>query len=217
MTGATPGQDSVGASRPGGRSARVQAAVYAAMLAELVSVGYARLSIESVAARAGVHKTTVYRRWDGVDALLTEAIRDAASTPVVPSDTGTLRGDLISYATAIADVLAGMPGRVIAAAVSSDAASVAGVQDIKAMIFETRLPLSGGLVARAIARGELPEDTRARDLIDFLVAPLYFRLVISGGPVDARLARVAGEAAAAAAVAGVFSDQPDSTANATRS
>jgi AcrR family transcriptional regulator len=49
--------------RPGGRSARVRAAAIAATLAELAETGYSALSLENVARRAGVHKTTLYRRW----------------------------------------------------------------------------------------------------------------------------------------------------------
>ncbi|MEU2947186.1 TetR/AcrR family transcriptional regulator [Nocardiopsis alba] len=204
MSGEAKTKDPAIVRRPGGRSARVRAAVYAAVLEELVETGYSRMTIESVAARADVHKTTVYRRWENIDALLTEAIRDSASTPVVPEDTGSLRGDLIAYASELVAVLSGRAGRIIAAALSSDAVSVEGVQEIKAMIFETRLPLSTRIVARGIERGEVPEETDAQEVIDFLTAPLYFRLIVSGGPLDERLARTTGAATAAAVEAGAF-------------
>ena len=56
-----------GTSRPGGRTARTAAAVFAAAINELSERGYDDISIETIAARAGVHKTTLYRRWHSKD------------------------------------------------------------------------------------------------------------------------------------------------------
>ena len=65
--------------RPGGRTARTRAAVFAATLNELVASGYTQASIEAIAERAGVHKTTIYRRWRTKDRLIAEALADAAA------------------------------------------------------------------------------------------------------------------------------------------
>src|SRR5512132_695784 len=80
--------------RPGGRSARVRAAVLRATIAELLRTGYAGLSVEAVADRAGVHKTTVYRRWGTLQQLVTDALLAHVSAKVPQPDTGTLRSDL---------------------------------------------------------------------------------------------------------------------------
>lgn len=178
--------------------------MFTAVLSELVESGYSRLSMESVAKRAGVHKTTVYRRWETVDSLLSEALRSFASEPVVPDDTGSLEGDLVAYARAIIEVLTGPAGAIIAAALGSEAASVAGVQEVKDMIFSTRRPLSAQIIARAIARNEVPAGSDAEEIIDHLTAPIYFRLILSGKPLDEELARRTGRATAVAARAGVF-------------
>ena len=59
-----------GTIRPGGRTARVAESVFAAAIAELAERDFADISIESIAERAGVHKTTVYRRWGSTPGLV---------------------------------------------------------------------------------------------------------------------------------------------------
>src|SRR5579875_2521841 len=83
-----------GTTRPGGRTARTRTAVLAATLAELAERGYAELTVEQIAQRSGVHKTTVYRRWGGVDGLLVDALGEASADDWTAPDTGTLLGDL---------------------------------------------------------------------------------------------------------------------------
>src|SRR5215471_3951264 len=83
--------------RLGGRSARVREAVLTAAFAELQEHGYSGFSIEAVARRSGVHKTTIYRRWPTREALLVYALdtRSDRETPI--ADTGSLRADLRQF------------------------------------------------------------------------------------------------------------------------
>src|SRR5262249_48520076 len=93
-------------TRPGGRTARIRAAVLAAAFDELVEVGYGRLSMESVAQRAEVHKTTVYRNWGSREALIAAAVREQTARDVPMPDTGSLAEDLHLFARAIVANLA---------------------------------------------------------------------------------------------------------------
>ena len=77
-----------GEIRPGGRTARTRAAVLAAVIEELTDHGWDQLSVESVAQRAGVHKTTVYRRWRDKNTLVAEALKAAAESRIQMPDTG---------------------------------------------------------------------------------------------------------------------------------
>ena len=88
--------DAERASRPGGRTARVRADVLAAVEAELAEHGYDGLTIDAVAARSGVHRTTVYRRWKTVAGLLVDLLQAGLDDTWEPADTGSLEGDLIS-------------------------------------------------------------------------------------------------------------------------
>ena len=65
--------------RPGGRTARTRRAVLEATVAELAAHGYGALTVERVATRAGVHKTTLYRRWGGKQGLVAEAVEGFAA------------------------------------------------------------------------------------------------------------------------------------------
>src|SRR5690349_6228007 len=80
-------------------------AIRRATLAELARVGYARMSIEAIARRAGVGKAAIYRRWPTKSALVVTVISAVAADDVEMPDTGTLRGDLRALLTANARLL----------------------------------------------------------------------------------------------------------------
>src|ERR1700712_4957355 len=102
MTGTTEELAGAPPTRPGGRSARVRAAVHRAV-EELLAEGPAdALTMPVIAARAGVHPTTVYRRWGSLGDLLGEVATSRFSGDIVVPDTGTLRGDLERWASAVA-------------------------------------------------------------------------------------------------------------------
>ncbi|MGC5013179.1 TetR/AcrR family transcriptional regulator [Streptosporangium sp. DT93] len=193
-----------GTARPGGRTARVREAVREATLAELAEKGYERMTVEGVALRSGVHKTTVYRRWGSVEGLAADALDLAGGEPWPIPDTGTIDGDLRALThlvlTGFTDPGTGPVSAAFIRAASRDPA-VAGA--LRAF-FAARHEQSAALVARAVARGELPEGTDGADLVRTAVAPLYYRLFVSGEPVDERVADRAAAAAWAAARAGVF-------------
>ena len=88
----TNAEHRVGEQRPGGRAERVRAAVLGAAAELLTDVGYDKMRVEDVADRAGVHKTTVYRRWPTKAALTADAIALNSADAVPIPDTGTIEG-----------------------------------------------------------------------------------------------------------------------------
>lgn len=100
--------------RPGGRTARVRAQVLDAVRAELAEAGHEGLTVEGVAARAGVHRTTVYRRWRDVGGLLVDVIAAAGEMDWQPPDTGSLRGDLTALNREIQESLVVRPSFAVA-------------------------------------------------------------------------------------------------------
>ncbi len=192
-------------SRPGGRAARVRAAVRAATLAELTERGYAGLTVEGVAARSGVHKTTVYRRWGGVEGLIANALEMAGGEPWPIPDTGTLRGDLRALARLVREAFADPEeGPVSAAFVSAAAQDPAAARALHTF-YLARHDQSARIVTRAVERGELPSGVDAVEVVRAAVAPVFYRLFVSREPVGAADADRAADAALAAARAGVFS------------
>lgn len=193
--------------RTGGRSARVRAAVHQAVTELLAEEGVEAVTVAEVAARSGVHPTSLYRRWGTVEALVLDVAvsRVSAQSPI--PDTGSLRNDLFSYASqAAADVgrpdglaflraviTAADSANSTAASANSTAASASGAATDSA---DPRLPFLAArgaqiqtMLDRAAERGEPPLDYT--DVLDGILAPIYLRLLFGiGGVDDAYLTRL---------------------------
>ncbi|MDX2916703.1 MULTISPECIES: TetR/AcrR family transcriptional regulator [Streptomyces] len=188
--------------RPGGRTARIRAQVLDAVRAELGEHGFEGLTMEAVAARAGVHRTTVYRRWQDIGGLLADVLDAAGEDDWAPPDTGSLRGDLTALNEEIHDSLAvrpSIPQALVAASFRSSRAAEA-----QQRLWEDRYTRCEAIVERAASRGELPPHTAARPLLIAATAPLYHHLVLLRTAPDRHLAAQAATTAALAATAGAF-------------
>ncbi|WP_280416661.1 TetR/AcrR family transcriptional regulator [Nocardia carnea] len=193
-----------GSVRPGGRTARVRAAVLEAAGDLLAEHGFARLDLAEVATRAEVGKTTVYRRWRTPAGLTADLLVDMAEQSLPRADTGSLRGDLTANARLVAKTLTDprqsrLFRAVIAAASFDEAAAVA-----LRRFYDVRLTEWSPCIADAIERGEAPPGTDPRAVLTAVSGPLYYRLLASGDQIDDQAAQVAAEAAVRAAAAGVF-------------
>ena len=152
-------------SRPGGRTARVRAAVLDAVHAELADHGYLGLTVENVAARAGVHKTTVYRRWGTIDVLVADALDHTRETEWPVPDTGTVEGDLIAIATEVADTFADSERHPVPVAIVAAALQSTRAQDAKRHFYAARHAEAAKVVTRAVDRGELPPQADPVELV----------------------------------------------------
>lgn len=135
---------------------QLESALLAAGWDELVEVGYARLTMESVAVRARTSVAVLYRRWANKDELVLAAMRRHRDDhPIAMPDTGSLRGDLLAYLTAASESLAGFFAIAAAAAISGLSAHTgATAGQVRDRIIGDRL-LSRDMYARAHARGEI--------------------------------------------------------------
>ncbi|MGK8504579.1 TetR/AcrR family transcriptional regulator C-terminal ligand-binding domain-containing protein [Nocardia asiatica] len=199
LDAATPGS-----VRPGGRTARVRTAVLQAAGDLLAERGFAHLDLAEVAACADVGKTTVYRRWRTPTGLIADLLVDMAEQSLPHADTGTLLGDLTANARLVARTLSdprqGRLFRAVIAAATCDESAAAALR----RFYDVRLTEWSACVAAAVARGEAPEGTDARAVLSAVSAPLYYRLLASGDPIDEDAAELAARAAVAAVTAGAF-------------
>jgi AcrR family transcriptional regulator len=200
----TPEELTPGSVRPGGRTARVREAVLQAAGDLLAERGFFHLDLAEVAARAEVGKTTAYRRWRTPTGLVIDLLADMADQSVPHADTGSLLGDLTANAQLVAETLTDpRQGRVFQAVISA-----ATCDDIAATalhrFYDIRLTEWAPCVHNAITRGEAPDGTDARAVLSAVSAPLYYRLLASGDPIDDLAASTAARAAASAAAAGLF-------------
>jgi AcrR family transcriptional regulator len=168
--------------RPGGRSARVRQAVLASTIELLADGGYPDLSLDAVAERSGVHRSTLYRRWGSTSALVLDALLARSDEVVRVPDTGSFERDLRQL---LDDVRANLDDPVGAAATIAIAAERSADADEGARRFwEDRLARIDVVVRRAVDRGEIDEPIDSRALVEVAVAPLFFRLLVRRTPVD---------------------------------
>lgn len=193
-----------GSVRPGGRTARTREAVLRVAGDVLAEAGFEALDLAEVSRRAGVGKTTVYRRWGTPGTLAADLLDDMAAHSAPRSDTGSLAADLRANALLVVETLTDpRQGRLFKALI---AASLCDRQAADALhrFYEIRIEEWAGCVTDAVDRGELPVGTDPHAVIAAVSAPLYYALVNTGRALTAADADRAAAAAVAAARAGTW-------------
>ncbi|WP_327095028.1 TetR/AcrR family transcriptional regulator [Nocardia vinacea] len=172
--------------RTGGRSARVRGAVVEAAVSVLLEHGPNNFSVGEVAARAGVHETSIYRRWRTRENLIVDAMLATSGEGIPAPDTGSVRGDLLALTRSVAAFLSQPTGATFtrAAAVHVDDESVAAA---RRRFWESRLSLASVIIERGIQRGELPQTTDARLVLETVIAPFHMRVLLTHEPIDETL------------------------------
>ncbi|MFC7640749.1 TetR-like C-terminal domain-containing protein [Streptosporangium lutulentum] len=136
--------------------------------------------MDAVAARAGVHRATVYRRWRDVGGLLADVFEAASDDDWQPQDTGSLRGDLAALNHESQAALTARPP-IVAALIAASFRSEEAARSVR-RLWEDRYARCEVIVSRAVRRGELPPHTDARRLLIAATAPLYHQLVLLRTP-----------------------------------
>ncbi|HSA50053.1 MAG TPA: TetR/AcrR family transcriptional regulator [Yinghuangia sp.] len=193
-----------GSVRPGGRTARVREAVLRAAGDVLAEAGFEALDLAEVARRAGVGKTTVYRRWGTPGTLAADLLDDMATSSAARTDTGSVADDLRANARLVVRTLTDpRQGRLFKALI---AASLCDAQAAEALhrFYAVRIAEWAGCVTDATERGELPAATDPHAVVAAVSAPLYYAFVNTGRPLTDTDADRAAAAAVAAARAGVW-------------
>lgn len=168
--------------RTGGRSARVRAAVLRATLDALLADGADDLSIRSVAQRAGVHETSVYRRWGTRANLILDAVLSEVQAAVPVPDTGSLRGDLVALLSAIAAFITTPLGQLLLQLALRD--DLPEDHDVREQFWAERFTMGQTVLQRAQDRGELRPGVNAQLIIETLLGGLYVRLLLTREPID---------------------------------
>jgi len=173
------------------RTERSQALILDATRELLASEGGVRaLTVEAVAARSGVAKTTIYRRWRDKWALALDAVMiDMVPRFGVPADVGDTRAELIDFIWSVISLLASPPfGPAMQALMSQIATEPELSHTYRTKGIEPRREILADIIRRGVARGDLRADTDTRLLHEFLLGPVFYRLLLSGGTLDEGLA-----------------------------
>jgi AcrR family transcriptional regulator len=165
----------------GRRGVAVRTAVLSAALAELIERGVNGVTIAAIAARAGVHETSVYRRWRTREDLIVDALTNLSAAEIPVPDTGSVRGDLVELARLVSAYLSMPLGRAVVA-IAAFTVEDESIAEARAKLVASRLEAMRVLIDRAIDRGELPVGTDARFALEMLVSPLHMRTFMTGEP-----------------------------------
>ncbi|MCZ0209123.1 TetR/AcrR family transcriptional regulator [Streptomyces sp. UMAF16] len=180
------------ASRTGRpRSAAADTAILAATREALVELGWSKLTLSDVATRAGVAKTTLYRRWAGKNELVVDAVAELFDELELP-DLGSLAADIEGVVLQFAAILARPEARSGLMAVVAESTRDGALRErIRASIVDRQMRLVLQGRARAQHRGELPPEpdpeqaARTVDLIfDMVAGAVVHRTLVSGKPAD---------------------------------
>jgi AcrR family transcriptional regulator len=169
------------------RDAGAEEAILRATIDLLAGGGVAGLSMDLVAKRAGVGKATIYRRWASKEELVLDALSTAP--PVVPTpDTGSVRGDLVAWATALAQKFIDAPTNDVLPHLLEAAVFDERVRVSLQTYLRDRQETVRTILARGIERGELTDDDDVELMVDVMIAPFMYRRLMTGGPISTSFA-----------------------------
>jgi AcrR family transcriptional regulator len=150
--------------------------VLEAGFAVCVEKGFEAFTIAEVADRAGVHETSIYRRWKTRGALAMDCCLHYAKATIPTPDTGSLRSDLATLLDSVVAVYSSPQGQALLR-------MLALLQDAHAFarheFLQRRFDLARAIFDRAILRGEFPSDRDGMIVLEALLAPLFVRVLFN--------------------------------------
>jgi AcrR family transcriptional regulator len=161
--------------RPGGRSARIRSQVLEAGFAVFVEKGFEGFTMAEVADRAGVHETSLYRRWKTRGALAMDCCLHYAKAAIPTPDTGSLRSDLVAMLDSVVALYSSPQGQALLRMSTLQGAHTAARDEF----VQRRFDLARAIFDRAIQRGEFPADSDGMIVLEALLAPLFMRVLLN--------------------------------------
>lgn len=169
--------------RTNGRSARVRRSVIDSTLALLAETGVDHLTIADVAARAGVHETSIYRRWGTREKLMLDAILSLSETELPVPDSGSLVEDLTALADELCRYMASPLGLAVARLLSEPSTDPI-FEATRSKVWHDRIAAAAAVVRRAVDRGEARSDTDPPFVVEMLIAPIHWRVLVLQRPLE---------------------------------
>lgn len=169
------------------RNRRSEEAILTATVDLLAEVGFAGLTIDGIAARAGVGKATIYRHWSSKAELVIEAFTGCLE-PLELIDTGSLRGDLVQAIRRLIRVLTDSPAAHIVPTLVDAAERDPELAELHRSFTAERRKSMVEILQRGVERGELPAGSDLDLLCDLLAGPVFYRRLVTHRPFDRRFA-----------------------------
>ncbi|HKN98582.1 MAG TPA: TetR/AcrR family transcriptional regulator [Pseudonocardiaceae bacterium] len=174
---------------PRRRGEALYSAIFDATLAELAEVGYWRLAMERVAARAHASKASLYKRWPNRAELVIAALHHQGGEPDPAPDTGSLREDVLTLLRRGAQRLDSLFGEAARGLMAENLTNPERTANLRANMFTGRNRLMREILERAVARGDIPEAAIKPHLIEFAPALVDHHFLIHGAPIPDHVLR----------------------------
>jgi AcrR family transcriptional regulator len=170
------------------REARADRAILAAALDLMAERGVHELRMDDVAARAGVGKAAIYRRYRSKDELVAAAVAALVSEITLP-DTGSTRADVVALMRDAVEVYTGpVAARAMPSLVEAMSRNPELADAVRDRFLAGRRAALREVLGRGIERGDLAANLDLELALDVLAGPLFYRLLVTGGPIDEELA-----------------------------
>jgi AcrR family transcriptional regulator len=170
------------------RSTESHNAILNAALALLEKVGFVDLTIEGIAAQAGVGKTSIYRRWPNKANLVMDAFLTAVQREVAFRNTGSVRESFRRQLRSAVRVLTGPQGHLIATLIAAGQVDPEVSEAYRTRWQSIRRIEARQMLQNGVKRGELRKDADLELVLNTLYGPLYYRLLIKHAPLTQRYA-----------------------------
>jgi AcrR family transcriptional regulator len=166
------------------RSKKSHEAILKAALTLLNERGYGAVTIEGIAARAGVGKQTIYRWWPSKAAVILEAFTACAESRVMPPNHGNLHTDLANFLETVFETLTRETGPILRALMSEALLDSEFAGALREIFIARRRQVLLEILQRGVARGEVRAQMDFELIIDMIYGPMWYRLLNQHGPLD---------------------------------
>jgi AcrR family transcriptional regulator len=178
-------------ARPIGRprDGRADQAIRAAALQLMAEHGVRDLRMDDVAERAGVGKATIYRRYRSKDELVSDAVATLVNEIVIP-DTGSTRADLTALMMQAVELYSGqLASRLMPAVLEEARRNPELASTVRDQFLSGRRAALSAVLKRGVSRGDLRSGLDLELALDVLGGAIFYRLLVTGGPIDTDLAQ----------------------------
>ncbi len=157
------------------------------------TTGFAQITVEGIAERAGASKATVYRWWPNKAAVVIEAFREATAPQLPLRNTGTLRRDLTTQLRNFSRVLSGRGGRMLRSFIAAGMSDPAVAAAFRSTWSAPRRAEAKQMLRQKQVSGQLRDDADLDLVLDVLYAPLYYRFLVKNEPPSQKYAEAVAE------------------------
>ena len=166
------------------RSERAHRAILQAANELLESEGFAAVTMEAIAERAGVSKATIYRWWPNRAGVVMDGFLSTVTSEVPFPHTGHARGDIRVHMRRLAEAFGGKMGRTVAALIAEGQTDPELAEALRSRWLSVRRAEAKEILELGIERGELRDDIDLEVAVDVLYGPIYYRMLVGHAPLE---------------------------------